>query len=436
MPTRSFTSPQLALAVVVGLVPSMRGLAADPAPQPAQQPAPQPASQPAPQPATDPATPPAPAAGQAPKREPLPPITWSDAEIEKIAKMLTGSWKSSMPVPEGGNPSESVEVGMFIAPVRVRDMTDMLYVESARMDSVQAPYRQGFFQIFRFRDGLRLRTFELARRSGGAMVGMWTNPDLFPSVERADLVATMDIDLKPDGDGFSGKSPAPYATSLNGAVEMTSELSLRPDRIITADRGFNAKGEIVWGAKADATYEYQRIEAPVKTWTSPNGVFVIEYGRGDAPKVAVIDDIITVHYLGFLSNGFRFDSSVDRVPPNPLTFLVTEKQVIVGFVDALLGSNVGTIRRAYIPHEKAYGEFGNQRVRIPPFADLYFDFEVMKLETPVGPRPAIPAAPSQSPRLIDEMTNPQSASPQPASPQPANPEPASPEPASPPPAPR
>lgn len=343
------------------------------------------------QPATTPAAAPA-APVEAPKhvREPLAPITWSDPEIEKISKMLIGSWKSTAPLPEGADPKEAVEVAMFIAPARSPDLQDLLYVEAARLDSLQSPFRQAFYQIYRHKDGLRLRTYEPMRQIGGSLVGLWANPDVFPSVSRRDLVATIDLDLTADASGYTGKTPYPFPTGRLGAVEMTSEATIRPDKITTADKGFDSKGEVVWGAKNDSAFEFTRFEPPVRTFTNDGNVFVIEYRRGDDSRSCELGDEISVHYLGFLANGFRFDSSIDRQPPNPLTFLVNEKQVIPGFIQALLGANVGTVRRVYIPYEQAYGEFGNSRTRIPPWADLYFDFEVMRLKEPTVKDASIP----------------------------------------------
>ncbi|MBL8875664.1 MAG: FKBP-type peptidyl-prolyl cis-trans isomerase [Phycisphaerae bacterium] len=335
----------------------------------------------APQPANAPAAAPAPATPQR-VREPLAPITWSDPEIEKIAKMLIGSWKSTAPLPEGADPKEAIEVAMFIAPARSPDLQDLMYVESARVDSLQAPYRQAFFQVYKHKGGLRLRTFEPMRQIGGSLVGLWANPDVFPPVSRRDLVATIDLDLTADGDSFKGKSPHPYPTGRLGAVEMTSEVAIKPDRIVTSDKGFDSNGEVIWGTKGDSTFEFARFEPPVRTFTREGNVFVIEYRRGEDSRSCELGDEISVHYLGFLSNGLRFDSSLDRQPPNPLTFNVNGKQVIPGFIQGLLGANVGTVRRVYIPWEAAYGEFGNSRTRIPPWADLYFDFEVMRLKDP------------------------------------------------------
>lgn len=340
------------------------------------------------------AVPVAPAAPPEIKREPLPPITWTDAEIEKISKMLIGKWKAAVPSTEGDSTS-TVDVGLFIERVRSDEIPDLLYVESGRVDSLQAPFRQAFYQVFRFKDGLRLRTYDLTKQLGGSMVGMWTNPDAFPPVKRTDLVATIDIDLKPDGDGYAGTTPYPFPTGRGKAVEMTSEVSIKPGELYIADRGFDAKGNIVWGAPTDTKVKFSNFEPPLDTWKTDKGVFVIEYRRSSDEMVCKEDDQIKVHYLGFLKNGFRFDSSLDKVPPNPLTFTVSEQQLIPGLVQALLGANVGTIRRAYLPYEQAYGQYGNSRARIPPNADLYFDFEVIGLERPTGPRRSIPSGAPQ-----------------------------------------
>lgn len=366
------------LATMVAI--SGLALANEPAAVQSTQPSAQPATeQPAPV-----ATPPAKV------REPVAPITWSDPEIEKISKMLIGNWKSTAPLPEGADPKQAIEVAMFIAPARSPDLTDLMYVESARVDSLQAPYRQAFFQVYKHKNGLRLRTFEPMRQIGGALVGLWANPDIFPPVSRRDLVATIDLELTADGDGYKGKSPHPFPTGRLGAVEMTSDVAIKPDRIITSDKGFDSNGEVIWGAKGDSTFEFARFEPPVQTFKRDGNVFVIEYRRGEDSRVCELGDEISVHYLGFLANGLRFDSSLDRQPPNPLTFNVNGKQVIPGFIQGLLGANVGTVRRVYIPWESAYGEFGNPRTRIPPWADLYFDFEVMRLKDPTVKDASIP----------------------------------------------
>lgn len=81
----------------------------------------------------------------------------------------------------------------------------------------------------------------------------------------------------------------------------------------------------------------------------------------------------TVHYTGWLTNGAKFDSSVDR--NEPLDFVQGRRQVIAGWDVGFEGMKVGGKRRLFIPYQLAYGEPGSGP--IPPKADLIFDVELL-----------------------------------------------------------
>ncbi len=91
----------------------------------------------------------------------------------------------------------------------------------------------------------------------------------------------------------------------------------------------------------------------------------------------------TVHYTGWLKDGKKFDSSVDR--KEPLTFVQGRRQVIAGWDAGFEGMKVGGKRRLFIPYQMAYGEKG--RGAIPPKAELIFDVELLAVED-VTPQPA------------------------------------------------
>ncbi len=100
----------------------------------------------------------------------------------------------------------------------------------------------------------------------------------------------------------------------------------------------------------------------------------------------------TVHYTGWLTDGTKFDSSVDR--GTPITFPYGARQVIPGWDTGFEGMHVGGKRRLYIPYQLAYGESGRPPV-IPAKADLIFDIELVdQSDTPPQPKPA-PAPPTQ-----------------------------------------
>ena len=98
-------------------------------------------------------------------------------------------------------------------------------------------------------------------------------------------------------------------------------------------------------------------------------------GTGVVPDY---DDVVTVHYTGYLIDGHKFDSSYDR--GNAATFPV--KGVIPGWTEILQIMPVGSKWEVYIPYNLAYGEKGIQGSEkgtyvIPPSATLVFEIELI-----------------------------------------------------------
>jgi FKBP-type peptidyl-prolyl cis-trans isomerase len=83
-----------------------------------------------------------------------------------------------------------------------------------------------------------------------------------------------------------------------------------------------------------------------------------------------------VHYTGWLIDGTRFDSSLDRGQPLPVR--LGGGQVIKGWEEGLQGMRVGGKRKLTIPPDLAYGPAGRPPV-IPPSATLVFDVELVGL---------------------------------------------------------
>jgi peptidyl-prolyl cis-trans isomerase A (cyclophilin A) len=107
--------------------------------------------------------------------------------------------------------------------------------------------------------------------------------------------------------------------------------------------------------------------------TTPSGLrYIIEKeGEGDAPNAT---SSVTVHYTGYLLNGNKFDSSVDR--GQPATFGLN--QVIPGWTEGLQLLKPGGKAKLIIPANLGYGANGYPPV-IPPNSWLVFDVELIKV---------------------------------------------------------
>ncbi len=93
-------------------------------------------------------------------------------------------------------------------------------------------------------------------------------------------------------------------------------------------------------------------------------------------KEAVAHRHVTVHYTGWLQDGTKFDSSVDR--GKPLTFALGERRVIPGWDHGVAGMKVGGKRKLTIPPHLAYGARGVPGV-IPSGAVLIFEVELLQV---------------------------------------------------------
>ncbi len=104
-----------------------------------------------------------------------------------------------------------------------------------------------------------------------------------------------------------------------------------------------------------------------------SGVYYKDLVVGQGAEAAPGEEV-TVHYTGWLHDGTKFDSSVDRGQPATFTL---DNNVIPGWQEGVPGMRVGGKRKLVIPSDLAYGATG--RPGIPPHATLVFDVELLAI---------------------------------------------------------
>jgi peptidylprolyl isomerase len=110
--------------------------------------------------------------------------------------------------------------------------------------------------------------------------------------------------------------------------------------------------------------------------TTPSGLEYEDETVGTGPQ-PVRGQEVTVHYVGTLTNGTKFDSSRDR--NEPFSFAIGEGEVIKGWDEGVMSMHVGGKRKLIIPPQLAYGSRGAGGV-IPPNATILFEVELLAVK--------------------------------------------------------
>lgn len=134
-------------------------------------------------------------------------------------------------------------------------------------------------------------------------------------------------------------------------------------------------------AAGDTTCAALTSVSPDSMRVTDSGLRLLQLAEGTG-AAAASGDRVTVHYLGCLTDGTKFDASHDRA--EPITFVLGRGRVIQGWDEGLEGLRSGGIRYLRIPPELGYGARGTPGGPIPPNSTLLFEVEMVEVRPPAG----------------------------------------------------
>ncbi len=189
------------------------------------------------------------------------------------------------------------------------------------------------------------------------------------------------------------RNPRPYRyrlekrTFIYGSYEGIAGMKVGGTRtiIIPANLAYGKKGYGPVPPNTDIKLQVSLVNAvaPVEEWavdstkikTTKNGLKYVIIKEGSGPK-AKSGDVVTVDYSGFLSNGKKFDSSIER--GKPITFKLGAHEVIPGWEEGIKLLNKGAKAELIIPPSLAYGSIA--RGPIPANSTLVFDIHLVDIK--------------------------------------------------------
>ncbi|PSB04548.1 chromophore lyase CpcT/CpeT [Merismopedia glauca] len=181
----------------------------------------------------------------------------STASVPEVVAHLVGVMDTSNQAQT--NPKIS-SVRMTTCQVRVTDMQPsavFLYQEQALSEKLSQPYRQRFLRISAVKNSKLVESAGFKPPKPESWVGLCNQPEAKRLVSSNDLGKTeCSVFLQKEGNNYVGETqPGGCPTNFKGAVKITNHITLHANGMETWDRGYDAQGNIIWGAKQEP-YQY------------------------------------------------------------------------------------------------------------------------------------------------------------------------------------
>lgn len=155
--------------------------------------------------------------------------------------------------------------------------------------------------------------------------------------------------------------------------------------IISPELAYGSEGKNQIPPNATLTFDVEVISVtnPVDEWVAgkrdttkiTEGLKIIRFSENPDGVQVENGKKVEVHYSGFLTNGQKFDSSVDR--GQPFSFVVGQGRVIKGWDLGIASLKTGEKAKLIISPEMGYGD--RETGPIPANSTLIFDVEVLRV---------------------------------------------------------
>lgn len=184
----------------------------------------------------------------------------TDKDLDDLANCLIGSFSSQA---QSQAKASYWDIRLHMVRIWPEEQDGYwLYVEQARADLQDQPYRQRVYHVHRNQDGQLESVVYEFQGDPLRYAGAYKDLDKLKDVKLTDLVQKKGSELilaRLEDGSFKGSTRGKNCVStLNGAAYATSEAHITPDGLDTWDRGFDKDDKQVWGAK-DGPYEFRRL---------------------------------------------------------------------------------------------------------------------------------------------------------------------------------
>jgi hypothetical protein len=184
-----------------------------------------------------------------------------EQQMQDVVSHLVGAMDTSAQA--AANP-KAPNVRMTTCKVKVENTeisnrpSVFLYQEQAMSEKLNSPYRQRFLQITPTPDTQKIESVAFRPPTPATFIGLCNQPEQMRVVKKSDIgESSCRVILQPEGEDYQGETPHEGCpTNVRGAVKITNTILLHQTGMDTQDRGFDAAGNLVWGAK-ERPYQFR-----------------------------------------------------------------------------------------------------------------------------------------------------------------------------------